>query len=936
MRLVQYSPRSIRWQMVLVVSLVAAIIVATFGALLYRHMEAYRTKINRAQMAFTTRIAEELDYRILGAVTLLTSATSTLRDSSPGDGPANQSWLSDRPGARAAFFDCGLFLGGAGEHPVTVGDNNDIADNPQFRKWFEKPLTLLEPVISPPFRVTGPAGERIVLVIAVPVYNRADTASMVFAGCMTVDGSALLGGLKDIAIGDSRYFFVTSWDGLLIMHPDHSLLMRPDIHPIPAALLADGRQGRRGAVETVDHAGIPVLSTFTKMQSTGWVLGANEPLAQAYDTIYQFRSEAVLGLLFGMLFAGTVTLAMMRRVLAPIDRLAVQMDSIGISSDELLNPVQIPYGTAEVEILSAAFNRLIARINEDRVHATLATSVYENAREGIMVTDDAGRIVSVNRAFSEITGFTGKEALGCNPNILKSGRHDNAFYREMWATLITTGTWRGEVWNRRKNGEIFPELAHIGCVRDDSGALSHYMAIFSDISDIKSAQHKLETMATTDPLTGLPNRVLLADRLVHALALSNRRQSCLAVAVVDLDGFKQINDTHGHHVGDRMLIEIAQRFKDSQRATDTTARLGGDEFVLLLADIDDHACAGEILERVIETIGEPFEIEGKVVCVGASIGVTVYPDDNADADTLMRHADQAMYEAKRQGRGRIHFFDADHDRSVQSRYLLVENVRAALDAGDLQLYFQPKVDLREFRVVGMEALLRWQHPLRGILSPPQFLDELGNADILIDIGEWVIDESLRQMTIWQQDGLLLPVSVNTCARQLVHPDFVGYVRDRLAQYSTLPPGSLEIEILETDALKDIGQVCRVLESCHAMGVTFAIDDFGTGYSSLSYLKNIPASTLKIDKSFVISMLDDPDARAIIEGVVQLGKVFGRKVVAEGVETPRHCLALLDLGCWIGQGFGIGRPMEADAVPGWVRDWERKAGERPLEAMTNGA
>ncbi len=923
-----HGPRSIRWQMVTVVSLVSAIIIATFGWTLERHMRESQAEIGRAQTALTRRIARELDVRIGETITMLSAMAASYSATVPGGDDGMRTWLRDRPGARRILFDCGLFSARADGPVLAVGDAFSIAGNPVFRKWLDKPLTLAEPVVAPPFQIDTAAGRQTVLIVSAPVYDSSDHPVRTLGGCMNVRNRGFLGSLKDVTIGSTGHIFVTSWDGRLILHPDERLLMRPDIHPIPPGVLEQARAGLQAAVETIDNNGVPVLSSFVKLQSTGWVLGASTPLEDAYGTLNRVRRDSVIWLLAGILFAATVTWAMMRRFMAPIEALTATLDRIHVHGNDPLEPLPEHHGSREADCLASAFNRLFDRINRDRGRAALATSVYENAREGILVTDTDGRIVSVNRAFTLITGFEPDEVIGKTPALLKSGRHDHIFYRELWAGLKSTGTWRGEIWNRRKSGEIYPELLHIGVICGENGEPGHYLAIFSDITDLKSVENKLEMMATTDALTGLPNRVLLSDRLRQAIAQADRhgpgQHPGLAIATIDLDGFKLVNDTYGHPAGDRLLIEVSSRIGDHLRGGDTLARLGGDEFVVLLADIADHAAARDLLGDILDAVSVTYDIDGHRIAMTASIGVTLYPDDKTDADRLLRHADQAMYRAKSEGRRRIHFFDAEHDRAVQHHFRQVQRIREAIRKNELQLYYQPKVDLRHRRVVGAEALLRWQHPFQGMLHPHHFIDDMQDPEVQNDIGEWVIQETLTQMDVWRTgSGLWLPVSVNASAEQITRPDFVAFMTDQLARHPDLKAGSLEIEILETDALKDIGHVRRVLDACHAMGIGFAIDDFGTGYSSLSYLKNVPAGTLKIDKSFVLSVLNDPDSRAIIEGIVQLAKVFGRKVIAEGLESEGHIKALLDLGCELGQGFVIARPMPPAAIPDWVQQWEMK-------------
>ena len=562
----------------------------------------------------------------------------------------------------------------------------------------------------------------------------------------------------------------------------------------------------------------------------------------------------------------------------------------------------------------------------ERLHAEerqrLAASVFDNAHEGIMITNQAGTIVEVNSTFSELTGFSRAEAIGQTPDLLKSGHHDAAFYREMWRKIAEDGYWQGEIWNRKKSGEIFVEQLTISSVQDRTGAISHYVAIFSDITVIKQHQQRLEHLAHFDALTQLPNRMLLADRMQLAMAQTERSGKVLAVCYLDLDNFKPINDEFGHSVGDYLLIDVAQRLKTCVRAGDTVARLGGDEFVLLIANLEDlHECE-HAMGRIIAALSQPFRVSQRQVCVSASIGVTLYPHDGADSDTLLRHADQAMYAAKQAGRNRYHLFDPENDRRARIRREEIGRIREALAKNEFRLYYQPKVDMRKGTVVGAEALIRWQHPEHGVLLPATFLPVVEGTETAIELGDWVINETLRQLDAWFADyGIRVSVSINISGNHLQHPGFSERLCELLALYPTVSPGQIELEVLETAALADVGTTAALFSECRDLGVSFALDDFGTGYSSLTYFRRLPADILKIDQSFVRDMLDNPDDLAIVEGVIGLTQAFRRSVIAEGVETVEHGLVLLLLGCDMAQGFGIARPMPAEELPAWIANFQ---------------
>jgi diguanylate cyclase (GGDEF)-like protein/PAS domain S-box-containing protein len=582
-------------------------------------------------------------------------------------------------------------------------------------------------------------------------------------------------------------------------------------------------------------------------------------------------------------------------------------------------PVKSPAGaiTHYVAVKSEITERKQA---EEKLH--LAASVFTHAREGIMITDPEGQIIDVNNAFTRITGYQRDEVLHQTPRLLNSGRQPQEFYAAMWRDLIEHGHWSGEVWNRHKNGEIYAAMQTISAVHDATGVTRQYVALFSDITPLKEHQTQLEYVAHYDALTNLPNRVLLADRLRQAIARTQRREQLLAVAYLDLDGFKEINDTHGHGTGDQLLQTVATRMQQALRDDDSLARLGGDEFVAVLHDLTDIEDCVPMLTRLLTAAAQPVHIGNLVVQVSASLGVTFYPQqEEVDADQLLRQADQAMYQAKLAGKNRYHVFDAAQDRSVRGHHESLEHIRHALSEQQFVLYYQPKVNMRSGAVIGAEALIRWQHPQKGLLPPAVFLPVIEDHPLAVELGEWVIDSALTQMAQWQSTGLTLPVSVNVSARQLQQENFVERLRHLLAQHPQIQPASLELEVLETSALEDLVRVSQIIEACREIGVRFAIDDFGTGYSSLTYLKRLPVNQLKIDQSFVRGMLDDPDDLAILEGVLGLAAAFRRQAIAEGVETLEHGKMLLRLGCELAQGYGIARPMPADQLPAWSAGWK---------------
>jgi diguanylate cyclase (GGDEF)-like protein/PAS domain S-box-containing protein len=552
--------------------------------------------------------------------------------------------------------------------------------------------------------------------------------------------------------------------------------------------------------------------------------------------------------------------------------------------------------------------------NEEILRVT--ASVFEFSHEGIAITDALNNFIDVNPAFTRITGYDKHEVIAKKPKLLQSGLHDRHFFEMLWKSLAENDAWRGEIWNRRKSGETYPAMLSISLLRDSVGKAIRHVAVFSDISDRKKHEAELIRIAHFDALTSIPNRILLFDRMKQAIFQTSRDKSMMAVCYLDLDGFKPINDAMGHQTGDQILIEVAKRIGATIRGGDTVARLGGDEFVVLLLGLAKGKECISTLERLLSAIVEPIAVGGKTVAISASIGVSIYPNDDEDPDTLLRHADQSMYIAKRSGKNRFHIYDVEVDKRARDHNDSLKAIRNALELQQFELHYQPKVDLRTKKMVGVEGLIRWRHPERGLLHPADFLRLVENTAMDIAIGEWVIANALAQIQHLRSIGLDLEVSVNISGYHLESDGFVEKLRQQLAQYPGLPSGKFQIEILETVALEDVSATQRIIESCSEAGVGFALDDFGTGYSSLSYLSTLPVNVLKIDRQFIRDMLEDKGDMAIVQGIIGLAKAFERQTVAEGIETDAHYQVLLEMGCEIGQGYGIARPMPAADLATW--------------------
>lgn len=550
-----------------------------------------------------------------------------------------------------------------------------------------------------------------------------------------------------------------------------------------------------------------------------------------------------------------------------------------------------------------------------------AARVFSASNDGIMITDATCVVLDVNPAFSKITGYSKEEVLGQQAMFLNADLQATDLESQMWQSLNNLGSWRGDIRNRRKNGDVYVESLSVSVITDEHGDRVNYIAVFSDVTQLKAHQAELNRVAHHDALTGLPNRRLLTDRLQQAMRQTKRTQQTLAVCYIDLDNFKPINDSLGHAAGDRVLIEVATRFLHTLRETDTVSRIGGDEFVLLLSGIQDVKELNALLKRLMNKICEPITLGEQVTEVFASMGVVLFPDDDADADTLLRHADQAMYTAKESGRNRYHIYDAQLARKAAKRISQIKSIQKGLRNHEFILYYQPKVNLRTGQVVGVEALVRWQHPKLGLLPPAAFLDDVIGSDIEISFGDYVLKRAVKQLADWHEQGVVTQVSINVSGHELRQLDLAQKIEREVKRYPSVCAKQLEIEVLETAAVEDIAQAMTNLNACRSVGLQISLDDFGTGYSSLTVFRKLPIDTLKIDKSFVLGMLEDADDHGIVESVIRMAQALNRNVIAEGVETPAHARALMALGCEQGQGFGIARPLPADEVGPWLAHWE---------------
>jgi diguanylate cyclase (GGDEF)-like protein/PAS domain S-box-containing protein len=650
----------------------------------------------------------------------------------------------------------------------------------------------------------------------------------------------------------------------------------------------------REELEKVEQGYLLSIHGAMAHENQDLVLGT-EDLEKALD---DDKNRVVVGssMAFGVAILLGILLA--RSLARPI--IALKDAAVALGRGKLDTRVDI-HSRDEVGTLAESFNSMGDALGK-------AAVVFENTIEGVVIADDAANIVGVNKAFTDITGYEESEVMGQNVRMLKSERHDRMHFANMWSQMMETGQWRGEIWNRRKNGELYPVWESVRAIHDDKGEISHFVSVFSDISSIKQSQEKLDYLAYHDPLTNLPNRLLFEDRLEQALKHARREKHQVALLFLDLDRFKNINDSLGHPIGDTLLVVVAQRLIQLLRDDDTVARIGGDEFVIVIENVAKVSEVAMLAQKLIDAFNTPLNVEEREMHVTLSIGISMFPGDGDDVPTLLKNADAALYRAKEEGRNGFQFYTSELTSNVFERLALETALRSALKDERMIVYYQPMVSFRTGDVIAAEALLRWDHPELGIVGPDKFISLAEDTGLIISIGEWVLHEACRQAREWLDSGYEFErVSVNVSGVQIQRGNFDEVVIGAL-KASGLQGRYLELELTENVIMQKTEKVIEVLGKLKKAGVQIAIDDFGTGYSSLSYLKQLPVDKLKIDKSFVRDISIDANDEAIACAVNALAKTLNLMVVAEGVETAAQETFLKQMGCDVGQGYFYSRPV----------------------------
>jgi len=750
--------------------------------------------------------------------------------------------------------------------------------------------------------------EGVFFTIAVPVSNAGEPIAILLA---EVDAGILWKSIEENMGRDAMTSYIVDANGMLLVDPvEGQFKVADDVSMLPLIKAVINNQPWDAGRSYEGIAGKEVFGASTLIDDLGWTvvteIDQEKILLPIRELIFKLSAVgAVIVVLFLILGMHVV-----RRIVVAIELISNDFDRI---AKQDFAPSKMSSSLKELDGMVNGFNRMVKEIARRQQRLNQAAIVFENTSEGIFVTNSDPRIVSINSAFCDITGYTEDEVIGKNPSILNSGRHDADFYQNMWRSIESDGCWSGEIQNRRKNGELYTELLSINSFKNDRDKVIQYVGVFADISSIKETEYQLEHLAHHDPLTNLPNRLLCNVRLEHELQAAKRYDQKVAIMFIDLDMFKNINDSLGHAFGDELLKRVTERMSAHMRAEDTLARLGGDEFVLIVGSLENKIDAARLSENVLDLFLESFDIREHEIFIGASIGISVYPDDANDPETLLRNADTAMYRAKSVGRNNYQFYTSKLTSDAHERLSMETCLRHALEKNELVLHYQPQYSMSTGEMIAVEALIRWQHPEFGLIYPDKFIELAEETGLIVPIGEWVLETACQQIIKWQSTGCPpLRMAINLSARQFCKTDLAETVRTILIK-TGVDASRIDLELTESIIMHDTKTTIDTLNEFHDMGVELSIDDFGTGYSSLSYLKRFPINRLKIDRSFVNDIAVDKNGDDMINLIVALGHCMDLKVLAEGVETEDQLNYLKENGCDEVQGYHFSRPIPADEL-----------------------
>jgi diguanylate cyclase (GGDEF)-like protein/PAS domain S-box-containing protein len=780
-----------------------------------------------------------------------------------------------------------------GGKPVYVGDA------PWFQNFMkERSFTIGEPFF-------GPITHKWVSVLSLPIWN--ERHEMLGAIVIPLDLKAFDPDIPTKTLPEGTRFGFIREDGILVWRntdPDELIGTRLKAEGAKLAI-----EVRDGEFESTGTDGVLRYYAVLPIPETNWIAFMGVPASTVYAEGKQRAIGATAIALGAIVLLYLAAIAIARRITRPV----AELDRVTRRLQEGDYDVRATVsGPREIAAVAQEFNTMIDTQRHSVEQLRIAAAAFES-QESLMITDADGVILRVNRAFTETTGYPAEEVVGQTPRLLKSGRHDAEFYRTMWESLLRTGTWQGEIWDRRKNGQIYPKWLTISAVKGDDGVITHYVGSHFDITERKASEEKIQHLAFYDHLTDLPNRRLLLDRLNQALAFSARSRRAGALLFIDLDNFKNLNDTLGHDMGDMLLQQVTQRLESCIRRGDTVARLGGDEFVVMLLDLSEQpieaAAQTEVIgEKILNALGLPYPLATQAYHCTASIGVTLFDSNLQSTDELMKQADIAMYQAKKAGRNALRFFDRQMQENISARVSLENELHDALEFRQLHLHYQIQVD-NAYKPLGAEALIRWIHPRRGIVLPAQFVPLAEESGLILPIGLWVLDAACGQIKAWEKDVITrdLTLAVNVSAKQFRQVDFVTQVQSAIQRHS-IRAALLKLELTESLLQEDIDVTIATMNALNEIGVQFSLDDFGTGYSSLQYLKRLPLHQIKIDQSFVRDIERDGSDIAVVRATIAMARSLELDVIAEGVETEEQRQVLLRNGCSSYQGYLFGRPV----------------------------